>query len=112
MKKLFSLLIVALISSQMWAYSYAYASFGSGCSSTMGSIFVSTSSTSFSSTSASNSNSTTYYWKAEAKSGYKFVGWYTSSTKPSSWTAYGASTSNPYSKFVSSSTTLYFWKIP
>ena len=107
MKKLFSLLIVALISSQMWAYSYAYASFGSGCSSTMGSIFVSTSSTSFSSTSASNSNSTTYYWKAEAKSGYKFVGWYTSSTKPSSWTAYGASTSNPYSKFVSSSTTLY-----
>ncbi|MBQ7698066.1 MAG: InlB B-repeat-containing protein [Paludibacteraceae bacterium] len=107
MKKLFSLLIVALVSSQMWAYSYAYASFGSGCSSTMGNIFVSTSSTSFSSTSASNSNSTTYYWKAEAKSGYKFVGWYTSSTKPSSWTAYGASTSNPYSKFVSSSTTLY-----
>ena len=107
MKKLFSLILVALISSQMWAYSYAYASFGSGSSSTMGTIYVSATNGSWSSTSASNSNSTTYYWKAEAKSGYKFVGWYTSSTKPASWTTYGASTDNPYSKFVSSNTTLY-----
>ncbi len=106
MKKLFSLILVALISSQMWATVYGWSGYGSGSSASMGTIYISTASD-FSNSTYSLANAGYLYYKAVAKSGYKFVGWYTSSTAPTSWTAFNASTANPYKVFMSSSKTIY-----
>ena len=81
MKKLFSLIFVALISSQMWG-AMVYAYYATGSNNTMGKIGINMSS-SWPSTSAPSSGyvyvsgtSTNVRLAAEALSGYTFVGWY------------------------------------
>ena len=117
MKKLFSLLIVALISSQMWG-AMVYAHYATGSSNTMGKIGINMSS-SWPSTSAPSlgyvyvtGNSTNVRLAAEALSGYTFVGWYSDASATTLisnnaqylWT-YGSNTGSSkgaYAKFVAS----------
>lgn len=117
MKKLFSLILVALISSQMWG-AMVYAHYATGSSNTMGKIGINMSS-SWPSTSAPSSGyvyvsgtSTNVRLAAEALSGYTFVGWYSDASATTListnaqylWT-YGSNTGSSkgaYAKFVAS----------
>ena len=113
MKKLISLIFVALISSQMWA-AMVYAHYYTGSNNTMGKIGINMSS-SWPTTSAPSSgyvyvsgSSTNVRLNAEALSGYTFGGWYDetgaliSSSAQYLWT-YGSHTGSSkgaYAKFT------------
>ena len=113
MKKLFSLILMALISSQMWA-AMVYAHYYTGSNNTMGKIGINMS-PSWPTTSAPSGgsvyvtgSSTQVRLNAEALSGYTFGGWYDetgaliSSSAQYLWT-YGSHTGSSkgaYAKFT------------
>gem|GEM_PF-1518324 len=111
MKKLFSLLVLALLSSQMWA-GYGYIKYGSGCNNTMGLLYVdkgtsakslpaygNTSWHNYDSKSSSLAKNNIITWGVMPFMGYQFKGWTNASNK----TTVTDGTDNPKTYNVGSS---------